>query len=244
MEPRGTGAFAGEFVGTFMLVFFITAMLSVASGLGYGDFAVIGLVHAFVLALLIYSLGGTSGAHFNPAVTVTLTALRRIRPPDAAVYIVMQLLGGLAGAFVCKLLLDDEGKAINYGATVVSERFLQGDILPGLVVEAIGSFALMWAIMAMAVNPRGDSNMAGLIVGATLGFGVMVLAPLTGAGFNPARSFGPALVSGEWGGFADFVVPYVIGPVLGMILAAIAYSAIVLAPRDLPAQRPVDDLSG
>ena len=230
-------AYAAEFVGTFLLVFFICLIVSVASGLQVSDFAVIGLVHVFVLSMLIYTLGGTSGAHFNPAVTVALAALREIRPIDAVIYIFLQLSGGIAGALLCKALLLDEGEVANYGATLVGP-FLSGKAFPGLIAEAMGTFVLMWAIMGTAVNPRGQREWAGLVIGGTLGFAVMAIGPLTGAGFNPARSFGPALVSGEW---ANFWI-YVVGPLAGALLAAFAYQAIAIAPQRRRGDRPIDKL--
>ena len=242
MEERGTAAYVAEFLGAFLLVLFVCSVVSVNSegGLQFTDFAVIGLVHVFVLAVLVYSLGHTSGAHFNPAVTVAIAALRRITPLDALIYILVQLAGGVAGALVTKLLLDDEGEAVNYGATVVSEKFLQGKPLGGLLVEVIGTFILMWAIMTFAVNPRGERNMAGLGIGMSLGLAVMVFAPLDGAGFNPARSFGPAIVANE---FADFWI-YVVGPAIGALLAAFAYVFLVLQPQEREAQAPIKTLPG
>src|SRR5689334_6439213 len=85
-------------------------------GLGYQDFAVIGLVHVFVLAMLVHSLGGTSGGHFNPAVTAIMASLRKIAPIDAVGYVVMQLLGGVLGALLVRALLKLQGAATNYGA--------------------------------------------------------------------------------------------------------------------------------
>jgi MIP family channel proteins len=237
VEDRGPAAYVAEFVGTFLLVFFITAVVSLyvvpsnqANPAPFIDFSVIGLVHAFVLFGLIQTLGLISGAHFNPAVTVAMTALRQIKPPDALVYIVAQLGGGVAGAMLTKALLKDEGEAVNYGITAVSGR-LNGDIFPGMVVEALGTFFLVWVIVGVAVNPRATKEWAALAIGAALGMGVMVLAPLTGAGFNPARSFGPAIVSGEWsGGAADFLLVYVAAPVLGALIACFLYFDLVIAP--------------
>lgn len=236
-QPDGV-AYVAEFIGTFMLVFVVTMVLSVAAGLGVADFAVIALVHVFILMMLIHSLGGASGAHFNPAVTAALAAVQKITPQGAVGYWVMQISGGLAGALVTKVLLSDEGDKANYGATLVSESFLQGKALPGLLAEAMGTFFLMWAIMAMAVNPRGSRDWAGFVIGGTLGVGVMIIGPLTGAGFNPARSFGPAIVSGEW---ADFWI-YVVGPLIGAIAAASAYKRLVLYPLERELERPVDHL--
>ena len=194
MQDRGPAAYIAEFVGTLLLVFFITAVVSLyliqpsaQNPLPFIDFSVIGLVHTFVLFGLIQTLGLISGAHFNPAVTVAMTALRQINIVDAAIYIVAQLGGGVAGALLTKALLLDEGRGIHYGATLVSNR-LDGDILPGMLAEGLGTFFLVWVIVGVAVNPRATREWAALAIGAALGMGVMVMGPLTGAGFNPARS--------------------------------------------------------
>lgn len=248
----GTAAYVAELLGTFTLVFFICAVVSVNSptGLGFTDFSVIGLVHAFVLMLLIYALGSASGAHFNPAVTIALLARRKIGGTDAVIYILVQFIGAILAALLVKLLLDDEGASVNYGAPAISEapaavpgqpaaagpNWLDGSVLGGFAVEALGTFFLMLAIMATAVNPHGPRNWAGFVIGATLGFAVMTLAPLTGASFNPARAFGPDLVSGEW----DAIWMYLLAPIVGAVLAAFAYTVIVLRPQERVGARPID----
>ena len=236
MQDRGPAAYVAEFVGTLLLVFFITAVVSLyvvestpQNPAPFIDFSVIGLVHVLLLFVLIQTLAVISGAHFNPAVTVALTVLRQIKPPDAAIYIVAQLAGAVGGALLTKALLLDEGRAVDYGATLVSSR-LDESIFPGMIAEALGTFFLMWAIVGVAVNPRATKEWAALAIGGALGMGVMVIGPLTGAGFNPARSFGPALVSGEWGGFFDFLLVYVAGPVIGALAAALLYFYVLLSP--------------
>jgi MIP family channel proteins len=236
VEDRGPAAYIAEFVGTLLLVFFITAAVTLyvaapsqANPNPFIDFSVIGLVHVFVLFALIQTLAVISGAHFNPAVTAVMTALRQIKPPDALIYVVAQLAGGVAGALLTRALLKDEGEGVDYGVTLVSDR-LNGDILPGMVVEAIGTFFLVWVIVGVAVNPRATKEWAALAIGAALGMLVMVLAPLTGAGFNPARSFGPAIVSGEFGGAADFLLVYVLAPVLGAVAAGFLYYSLFITP--------------
>lgn len=230
-EERDVAAYAAEFVGTFLLVFFVCTIviLHSAQGLGVTDWAVIGLVHAFLLAMLVYTLGGGSGAHFNPAVTIALTAIRRARPVDAAVYVLVQLAGGVAGALVARVILSDEGKEpVNYGVTKVSEQFLQGENLPGLILEVIATFVLMFAIMGTAVHLRARlEQWTGLVVGMTLGFAVMAIGPLTGGALNPARWFGPAIVSGEFG---DAIV-YIAGPLIGALLAAFVYRYLIILPH-------------
>jgi MIP family channel proteins len=233
VQDRGPAAYIAEFIGTLLLVFFVTAVVSLfvsPDPTRFTDFTVVGLVHAFLLFGLIQTLAVISGAHFNPAVTAAMTALRQIKPPDAVIYIVAQLAGAVAGALLTKALLLDEGKAVNYGATTVSQRILDGEILPGMVVEAMGTFFLVWVIVGVAVNPRATKEWAALAIGAALGMGVMVLAPLTGAGFNPARSFGPAIVSGEWGGADSFLLVYVLAPVIGALVAGLLYFVLVETP--------------
>ncbi len=236
MQERGPAAYIAEFIGTFALVFFITAAVTLyvtaptpTNPAPFIDFSVIGLVHVFVLFMLIQTLAVACGAHFNPAVTVAMTALRQISPADSAIYIVTQLAGGVAGAWLTKALLKDEGEAVNYGAVSVSER-LDGAIFPGMVVEFIGTFFLVWVIVGVAVNPRGAKEWAGFAIGATLGLLVMVFAPLTGAGFNPARAFGPALVADFFNGGGDFILVYVIAPLLGAVAAALAYYRLYITP--------------
>lgn len=237
---RGTSAYIAEFIGTFALVLFITMALSIFlappadPGLPqpFIDWSVIGLVHVFILFLLIQTLAVVSGAHFNPAVTVALTVIREIKPIDAAIYIVVQLAGGTLGALVTKLVLVnfDNAEAVNYGAVGISDRLGGQIFFHGLTVELIGTFFLVWAIVGVAVNPRSDRGWAALVIGGTLGLIVFVFGPLTGAGVNPARAFGPALVASEFGGLDDFVITYVLAPVVGGVLAALLYFRMVIVP--------------
>jgi MIP family channel proteins len=230
---RGPAAYVAEFIGTFSLVFLVTMVVSLfalqpAQGspiVPFIDWSVIGLVHAFVLFMLIQTLAVISGAHFNPAVTVALAVIRQIRPPEAVVYIVLQLAGGILGALLTKALLThwDNASAVHYGAVGVSAN-LGHKILLGALVEGLGTFFLVWAIVGVAVNPAGLKDWAGLAIGATLGAIVMIFGPLTGAGLNPARAFGPALVGHHFDGVGHFVWPFVVAPIVGAIAAALLYT--------------------
>jgi MIP family channel proteins len=247
-QDRGPAAFVAEFIGTFALVFFITAVVSLfitppspeVPVAPFIDWSVIGLVHVFVLFMLIQTLAIISGAHFNPAVTVAMTFLRQIKPVDSAIYIVVQLAGGVAGALLTKGLLKDEGDPVHYGATLVSDRLDESAWL-GFVAEGVGTFFLVWAIVGVAVNPNALRDWAAFVIGGTLGFLVMVFGSLTGAGFNPARSFGPALVSGEFGGAGNFLFTYVAGPCLGAVLAGSIYFYFFILPgqREPGGMKPV-----
>jgi MIP family channel proteins len=244
MQRRDASAYAAELVGTFLLVLFVALVLTVysVSGIGSTDMVVVGLVQAFVLMAIVATIGGTSGAHVNPAVTVALLAIRRIAPVDAATYVLVQLTGAVLAVLVVKLLVvDGSADAVNFGAVDVAQRFVDGKGAAGFLGELLGTFALMWAYMGVAVNPSSDRAWAPWVVGATLGAVVMVLGPITGEAVNPARAFGPALISGHFGGAGTFLLAYVLGPVAGALAAAAAYSAIVLRGR--PALRPVDKLS-
>ncbi len=239
-EPRGGPAYAAEIIGTFLLVFFICGFISVGSAGGF-DLAGLALAHAFALMVLVYALGGTSGAHFNPAVTAALWSIKKISTPNAIAYVICQAIGGILAGLVVLLLFKDVGDAVNYGATAINGDVLHnGSVWLGLIAEALGTFMLVWAIMGVAVNPRGEAALAGLAIGGALGVAVIVFGPATGAGLNPARWLGPAVASGE---FSDGWI-YVIGPVLGALAAALGYRALVLEQRGLAPQRPKDELPG
>jgi MIP family channel proteins len=230
VQDRGLAAYITELVGTFFLVFFIASViiLYVATGAQaqFGsDFAVVGLVQGFVLFALIFALGAVSGGHFNPAVTAAAAALRRIDPVDAVVYILAQLSGGVLGALLAKGLLLDEGRASHYGAATISP-LLSGNFA-GFVVEGIGTFVLVMVVLGVLFNPRVRQEWGPLAIGLSLAFLVMVFGPLTGAAFNPARWFGPALIGEEFGD----VWPYLGGELIGALLAA-GFFVLVLAPGE------------
>jgi MIP family channel proteins len=232
VQERGLAAYLAELIGTLLLVFFITSVVvlfvSTGSQAQFGsDFAVIGLVHAFLLFGLIVMFGVVSGGHFNPAVTLAAIVIRRIKPLDGAIYMLAQFSGGVLGALLTKSLLLDEGRATHYGAPAVS-GLLAGNFA-GAVVEAVGTFCLVLVILAAVYSKKSSKDWAALAIGTTLGFIVMVGGPLTGGSFNPARWFGPALVGNSFGG----VWPYLAGPIVGALLAAAVYR-FVLEPGGLP----------
>ena len=224
MEQQNTRALAAELIGTCLLVLFI-CMIVIVSGGGTlrVDMAVIGLGHVLILAALVATLGGVSGGHFNPAVTVTLAALKKFPTSGVAPYVVVQLIGATLGALIVKLLLDDPGQLTNYATPAVNTALLSGDFA-GFVIEALGTFVLVAAVVGTAAIVKNQSALTPLMIGGALGFGVFATAPLTGAGLNPARSFGPALISGEFGGLGTFLFVYVLGPIVGGLLAGTVVS--------------------
>ena len=221
VEQRSPAAYVAEFIGTFVLVTAITLSVSLflnPQGTG-SDWVVVGLVHFLTLFTIVMTIGAISGAHVNPAVTLALLALRKIRPNDAAVYILLQLAGAVAGALMTKFfLIDDLADQQNVGATALNLSILGGDF-QGFIAEMVGTFFLVWAVVAVAVNPRAARDWSGLAIGGTLGFVLLIIGPLTGAAVNPARWFGPALVSGEW----NTPLLYIFAPIVGGVLAALTY---------------------
>jgi MIP family channel proteins len=230
VQDRGLAAYIAELVGTLFLVFAVGLVVTLfvatsADAQNGSDFAVVGLVHAFVLFGLILAFGAVSGGHFNPAITIAAAALRRIDPLDAVVYILAQLSGGVLGALLVKGLLLDEGRLSHYGAANISP--LLGGDFAGMIVEAIGTFLLVLVVCSVAFNPRARQEWAPLAIGATLGMAVMIMGPLTGGSFNPARWFGPALIGDDFSG----TWPYLLGPLLGALLAAALYRFVIAGPQ-------------
>jgi MIP family channel proteins len=236
VQDRGLAAYIAELIGTFFLVLVIGTVVTLYVSVGgaaaqFGsDFAVVGLVHALVLFLLVASFGGVSGGHFNPAVTLAAWAMKKIDGVDGVVYILAQLSGGVLGALLVKGLLSDEGRAGDYGAVDVSP--LLGGDFAGAVVEALGTFMLVLAVIVTAMGAsKALRQWAPLLIGTTLGFAVMVFGPLTGGSFNPARWFGPGLIGDNFGA----AWPYLVGPAVGALLAVAVYRFVIASGEEAPA---------
>ncbi len=228
MQDRGLAAYLAELVGTFFLVFVIGTVISLYVATGgqtqFGsDFAVIGLCQGFILFALVQVFAGVSGAHFNPAVTLAASLLKRIDPVDAIVYVLAQLSGAVLGALLVKGLLSDEGAAANYGAPHISP-LLAGNFA-GAVCEAIGAFLIVIVVIAVALNPRAWQSWAPFAIGMAFSVGIFIFGPLTGGSFNPARWFGTALIGEDFGG----VWAYIVGPLVGALLAVLVYKFIIEA---------------
>jgi aquaporin NIP len=175
----------------------------------------IALVFGLVIMVMVYATGHLSGAHINPAVTLAFTLTRHFSLREAAVYIAAQLAGATAAALLLLAVWTD--KPASLGATLPSVGAGSA-----LVYEAVLSAFLMFVIMAVATDTRAVGAAAAIAIGGTIGLDALFGGPVTGASMNPARSFGPALVSGEW---RDFWV-YVVGPVAGAAIGALAYQLI------------------
>lgn len=237
MQERGLSAYLAELIGTLLLVFFITSVVTLFVSTGaqaqFGsDFAVVGFVQGLTLFGVIVMFGAVSGGHFNPAVTFAAALIRKISPLDAVIYLLAQLSGAVLGALLTKSLLLDEGRATHYGAGQVS-GLLSGNFA-GMVVEGIGAFCLVLVILSVVFSKKSIKDWGPLAIGTTFVFLVMVGGPLTGACFNPARWFGPALVGNSFGG----TWPFLVGPLLGSLLAVGVFKFIIEAGGPAPTEPP------
>jgi aquaporin NIP len=237
VQERGLSAYLAELIGSFLLVFFITSVVTLYVSTGsqaqFGtDMAVVGFVQGLALFGVIVMFGAVSGGHFNPAVTLAVLTIKRINPLDAVIYILAQLIGAVGGAYLTKRLLEDEGRAGNYGAGEVS-ALLSGNFA-GAIVEGLAVFALVLVVLSVVFSKKSMKDWGPLAIGTTFVFLVMVGGPLTGACFNPARWFGAALVSGEWGG----VWPYLAGPIVGALLAVAVWRFVIEAGGRPPTEPP------
>jgi len=209
---------AAETLGTFFLVLIGPGAAAVNAYTG-GTVTHVGvaLAFAFVICAMVAALGDISGAHINPAVTLAFWSVRRFAGKDVTPYIVAQCLGAAAAAGVLRVVLGNAG---HLGATVPTVGAGSA-----FIVEWFLSFALMFVIMAVATDAHtagAGGAMPPMAIGLTVGFCALMGGPLTGASMNPARSFGPALVSGAW--TAHWV--YWLGPITGMFAAARVYDAL------------------
>jgi MIP family channel proteins len=237
LEQKGLSAYLAELIGTFLLVFFITSVVTLYVSTGaqssFGsDFAVVGFVQGLTLFGVICMFGAVSGGHFNPAVTLAAWTIKKISLIDGIIYILAQLSGAVLGALLTKGLLLDEGRAVNYGAGEVS-ALLSGNAA-GAAVEAIGVFALVLVILAVVFSEKSLKDWGPLAIGTTFVFLVMVGGPLTGACYNPARWFGAALVGNSWGG----TWPYLVGPLVGSLLAVGVWRFVIEAGGRAPSEPP------
>jgi len=208
-------AFA-EALAAFALVFAGCGAI-VANAVHAGALGGIGVSATFglVIMAMVYATGHLSGAHVNPAVTIAFTLTRHFPLRDALAYVAAQLAGASAGAFV--LLAAWPAKPAHLGATLPSVG-----TGTALLYEVVLTALLMFVIVAVATDTRAVGAAAALAIGGTVGLDALFGGPITGASMNPARSFGPALASGTWHAFWI----YVVGPVLGAALGALAYQLV------------------
>ena len=215
-----------EAVGTFAFVFIGCAVVvgKGATGAGYGLLG-IAWAHAIALSVMVSATMAISGGHLNPAVTLGLLTARRIDVRTAVAYIVAQLASASIGAFGVKLLFP----VAAVRATSLGTPALAGNVqlTQGIGLEAVLTFFLVSMVFGTCVNSEAP-KVGGFAIGLVLLCDILVGGPLTGAAMNPARAFGPALVSGQWVAHAV----YWVGPLLGGIVAGLLWEYVLLPKRE------------
>lgn len=208
-------ALLAEFAGLFCFTF-IGAGAICTTALTHGEPGLVGiaLAHGLMMAINIAGLGQFSGGHFNPAVTIALWSTGRCGTTQAVRYVAAQLAGSALAAFALRQAFPAEvlGAGAYLGATLPGGAVTAGQ---AAWIEFILTFILVTAVFNVAVSSGGARNLAPFAIGLTIGVDILAAGPLTGASMNPARSFGPQLITGNW---QDAWIYYV-GPILGGLAA-------------------------
>ncbi|MCA1833997.1 MAG: aquaporin [Actinobacteria bacterium] len=228
-----------EFIGPLAVVFVGGGAAIISNfNLAGSGLVTVALAYGLVIATMVTATGHVSGGHLNPAVTIGAWVTQKISSSLAIMYIIAQLLGGIAGALLLRAALPKQlWDPSHLGATSVVRGISNGQ---AVLIEAILTFFLVWVVFGVAIDPEGAWNkVSGLAIGFVIAMDAMFGGPLTGAAMNPARAFGPALVSGHWTG----IWVYFVGPIAGAIVAAALYDGIILRPRLTPVVETVDELT-
>jgi aquaporin Z len=199
--------YIAEFIGTFALVFCGTGAIIVNQQTS-GNLGLIGIALAFgiIISAMIYIFGNISGEHINPSVTIALTIGKLTTKKEALFYISAQILGAVSASGLLKFMFPEN---LTLGTTIPS-----GELLQSFILESVLTFFLMLTILGVTFK-KEFSNIAGLIIGLIVTGIILFAGPISGGSFNPARSFAPAIVSGN---FTALWI-YITAPTLGAIVA-------------------------
>jgi glycerol uptake facilitator protein len=221
---------AGSVVATLVLAGDSTPAITGSDLLG------ISIAFGLILTVLVYALGKVSGCHINPAVTFALAVTKRFPWREVPTYWGAQLVGGVLGALGIWAVFAQSGIDLGMGQTSFNEDSTSW--ASAIFAEGIGTFLLMLAIIGI-VDTRSPTEHAGIVIGGALVAIIMLIGPITGASVNPARAFGPELVSAIGGGethWGQFVPVYILPGLAGSALAAIVYD-LLSTPRRV--ERPI-----
>lgn len=221
--------YAAEFIGTFSLVFIGcgSAVISGVTNVGPSGSGILGIAIAFgfTVAVMAYAIGGISGCHVNPAVTIGVLTAGRMTVKEAIGYIIAQCLGAILGAGVLYLIVSGRpGFTLGewgLGSNGWGEGYLgQYSLLSALVTELVMTFLFLFVILS-TTSKKGSSVMTGLAIGITLMLIHIVAIPITGTSVNPARSLGPAIFAG--GKALSQLWLFIFAPIIGAVLAALTW---------------------
>jgi MIP family channel proteins len=217
------GSAVAELIGTFVLVYTGCAVAVAAilqrptAGPIFYDSLAVALAFGLALVAIVAAIGHVSGAHVNPAVTLALAVTKKFSWQYVPVYIGAQLVGAVLGAVAVWITYGSAAReAASLAATFPTDGV--GD-LRALVVEILVTFILVFVVISVATDERAPAGVAPLAVGFALACGVLIAGPITGGSLNPARTLGPMVMAGQF----TAVWVYVVGPIVGAVLAALAY---------------------
>ena len=216
--------YLAELIGTMALVLFGCGAAVISGGNVDGGPAGLGLLgislaFGFAVVAMAYTIGGISGCHINPAITIAMLVAGKISTQDAVGYIVAQLIGATVGAAILGVIAS--GHPNSFGANGWGEGYLGNySTTAAFVTEAVLTFLFLYVIFNIT-SKHGNSNMAGLAIGITLVLIHLVAIPITGTSVNPARSFGPAIFAG--GKALSQLWLFIAAPMVGAIAAAIVW---------------------
>lgn len=234
-----TRRLVAEFVGTFALVFLAVGTAVVGGSVGAGSVGV-ALAFGLVLVFGVYALGPVSGCHINPAVTIGMLLSKRIDAAVGGLYIVVQFLGGVLGAFLLWLMVE-QFDVVDQTGVLGANGYGAGagiNLAGALVVETVLTAIFVLAVL-LVTDKAGNAALAGVAIGATLAAVHLIGVGLTGTSVNPARSFGPALFAG--GTALEQVWVFLLAPAIGGVLAALVYPLIRSFRSDVVRQIPESD---
>jgi len=221
-------ALIAELVGTFFFVTLGAGVIVTDYFTGGKTIGLLGIAvcHGLALSLAVTATMRVSGGHLNPAVTVAMWSLGKVNPPTAVAYILMQLIGSVLAAAVLLTIFDRSvWDPVHLGTPGLGAGVHQS---MGMWIEIVATFFLLFAIMGTAVYAKSPIQIGGFGVGLTIFADILVVGPLTGASMNPARSFGPALMSGF---MRDHWI-YWVGPIIGALIAANVYYRFIADPDE------------
>lgn len=216
-----------ELVGTFILVFTGTAVATAAvlqrstAGPGIYDSLAVALAFGLALTAVVAAIGHVSGAHVNPAVTLALAVTNKFPWQYVPIYIGAQLVGAILGAIGTWIAYGSAAREIVILAATIPAQDV-GD-LKALVVEILVTFILVFVVVSVATDERAPAGVAPLAVGFALACGVFIAGPVTGGSLNPARTLGPMIMAGQF----TAVWVYIVGSIVGAVLAALLYDRFV-----------------
>jgi aquaporin NIP len=209
-----------EFIGTYILVFAGTGAIITESLTGQLGNIGIALTFGLAVSSLIYAFGHISGAHFNPAVTIGFYIIKEFNKKDVLPYIIVQILGSIIASITLYIIFYENIDPNNLSkVSYLGYTMPSGSLYQSFILEFILTFILMLIVCLSAIHSYAVKSFAGIAIGFTVGLEAMFAGPITGASMNPARSIGPAIISGN----IDNLWIYIIATILGAISAVLFY---------------------